>query len=133
MSLRKILLQENTLYDYLGYYPDEEEVLWDFVGGNREFENNKIDPPKKMKVNDLYHSLKVVGGYERYADSVGEMEEESRKHIIDMRKNIESYVNDPIIIFDDELIDGYHRLVAFYLEGVEYCYVLDLQTMDGIV
>lgn len=132
MTLKHYILEESshkTLYDYLGYYPDDDEVLWEFVSPY-QFKNDKIDSPKEMNIEELYNNLNVVGGYEKYKDSVKGIEKESKIKIKDIRKNIREYIDDPIIIMEDELIDGYHRLVAFYLENIDKIKVLDISTME---
>ena len=135
MSLLNILkesVDNKSLLDYLGYYPDDDEVIWEYIS-ECDFKNEHIEPPKKMNVSELYHSLNVAGGYEKYKYSIKDMDSESKQKIEDMRKNITEYADDPIIIFDDELLDGYHRLYAMFKEEIEWVNVLDIQTIDSVL
>ena len=99
----------NNIYD--GDYPDEDELIWNFVG------NQDFDVPftvKTLSADTLKHMLLDTYG-------VDELKDLFRKMQPDQKATIEYYKDDPslsnhiIIVNKNIIVDGNHRALAAVL------------------
>jgi GNAT superfamily N-acetyltransferase len=99
----------NNIYD--GDYPDEDELIWNFVG------NQDFDVPftvKTLNADTLKYMLLDTYG-------VDELKDLFRKMQPDQKATIEYYKNDPnlsnhiIVVNKNIIVDGNHRALAAVL------------------
>lgn len=133
MGLTKILLLEYdqtigkklidlgeyiTLKELYGNeYPDNDELIWEFVS-RLEFDKTKF---KIIQIDvDEY--------FKEYENEMSNIGYEQKKIIKYYKKNINTILDTVIVVnnFEKQIIDGYHRLAAFYFSGVKKIKALDL-------
>ena len=105
----------NELYD--GEYPDQNELIWEYVTHN-DFNDVKF---KIIEIN-------VNEYFDKFKDEIKHISSEQKRIIKKYQDNINN-IKDSIIVvnsYDHLIIDGYHRLAAFYLSGIEKIKALDL-------
>lgn len=110
---------KTTLYDIFGEFPDEEELIWNYVG-QLDFKTLEF-PIHRVKITDIVDKdfinnfkLNSEGWQKKYV-----------KYIIN---HIDEFKKIPIVVdFDEDIVvDGNHRLMGMYLSGVKYVYVVDI-------
>ena len=123
-SIRRILREEEnemetTLYNIFGEYPDEDELIWNYVG-QLDFKKLKF-PIKRVDIRDLVNK-DFIENFKSNAESW------QKKYVKHITKNIDKFNHIPIIVdFDNNIIiDGNHRLMGMYLSDVKYVYVVDI-------
>ena len=122
-NIRRILREENemetTLYNIFGEYPDEDELIWNYVG-QLDFKKLKF-PIKRVDIRDLVNK-DFIENFKSNAESW------QKKYVKHITKNIDKFNHIPIIVdFDNNIIiDGNHRLMGMYLSDVKYVYVVDI-------
>ena len=120
--------KQTTLDDlYQGEYPDEDELIWNFVS------NQDFDVPftvKTLNANTLKYMLLDTYGVDELKDLFKKMQP-------DQRATIEYYKNDTnlsqhiIVVNKNIIIDGNHRALAAALRGVSInC--IDLSELDNV-
>ncbi len=104
--------------------PDKREILWNFITVN-EYDNNYFET-KKIKVKDIY--LFYNNG--EIEDSLDYAKKEQIETIKYYEDNIDKYLNDYFVVnvLDKILIDGYHKLVAFFNKEVATINVVDISS-----
>ena len=112
---------------YGGDYPDEDELIWNFVG------NQDFDVPftvKTLNADTLKHMLLDTYG-------VDELKDLFRKMQPDQKATIEYYKNDPnlsnhiIIVNKNIIVDGNHRALAAVLANKNIkCVDVSEETLD---
>jgi hypothetical protein len=121
--MKYIKLFENhnkiKLSDLYNEHPHQDELIWEFVTedefDSKHFETSVCNPQiifEQWGIKDMYEE----------ADEV-------QTELIDNYRNNIAEIKESIIIIDSDsniLIDGYHRIVALYLEGVDKIQCVDL-------
>ena len=103
------------LSDIYDTYPHQDEMIWNFISPN-EFDNEKF-PVEVRNPIEIFNKKNING------ESIKDQLENATPDQIDLinhyRKNIDSTKDSYLIMSDDILVDGYHRLSALALEGVD--------------
>jgi len=121
--MKYIKLFENhnkiNLSDLYSEYPHQKELIWEFVTED-EFENELFDITN-CDIKSIFEDWRIK-------DMYGESDHIQTDLIKHYRNDIEETKKSIIIIDSDSkiLIDGYHRIVALYLEGVDKIQCVDL-------
>ena len=107
------------LSDLFNEYPHQQELIWEFVTPE-EFENELFDITY-CDVKSIFEEWGIKDMYEESEEIQTDLINQYRQDIEETKKSI-------IIIDSDSkiLIDGYHRIVALYLEGVDKIQCVDL-------
>jgi len=110
---------ETTLYDVYDEYPDEDELIWNYVG-EIDFENLRF-PINRIKIHKIVDN-NFLNSFKKNSDS---WQKKYVKHIVN---NINKFKDIPVIVdFDNKIIvDGNHRLIGMYLSGLKYVNVIDI-------
>ncbi len=82
---------------------------------NQFFEDSNLATPIKFKIIKI--PLDKIQNTINYLDK--ERGVEYAKQMIGIKK-------EPIIIWNNKLLDGYHRIAASYIENIKYIYAIDL-------
>lgn len=105
------------LIDIFEDYPDEDEMIWNFIGTN-DFEEE--DFHVKEENIAIYATNEFISRYNKYAQPW-------QKALVDeKRDNIEEVKDIPIVVHQDIVIDGNHRLMAMYLAGIKKINVIEV-------
>ena len=101
----------NSIYGDLNDIP-EDELLYHLIDpelGNIEMNIIQMSLDDMLKIMTDKGDMTVIDAYKKFADK-------EQKNIVNFyRKNKNELEKYPIIIKDNLLVDGYHRLVASYL------------------
>ncbi len=107
----------SDLYD--GDYPDDDEMIWNFVGQmdfDIPFVVNTISPTKlKLYLTSQYHV--------EHIDELFDMMDDDQRGIVDYYCNDSSLPNQIIVIADGRIIDGNHRAMAAALTNKPIKYI----------
>ena len=103
------------LIDIYDDVPDEHELLWSFI--NIQEYNNDDFLCVNVNVMDLYNSIK---------DTIEYITSDQQDIINFYITNPNEIKNQPIIISDDIVVDGNHRIMALYELGIKSINVIDL-------
>lgn len=123
-TIREYLNEQNVLNGYItlkelydNEYPDDNELIWEFVS-KFEFDKTKF---KVIEIN-------VNEYFKKYVDEMENISSEQKNIIKYYAKNINSILDTVIVVnsVDKLIIDGYHRLAAYYFSGIEKIKALDL-------
>jgi tRNA nucleotidyltransferase/poly(A) polymerase len=106
--------------------PDKHEMLWNFITTDEY--NNTYFELKKLSVKDIY--LFYNNG--EIEDSIDNTKEEQLETIKYYEENIEKHLNDYFVIStsDKILIDGYHKIVAFFNKEVATINAVDISSEE---
>ena len=112
----------NQLYD--GNTPDEHELIWQYVG------LDDFDVPfKVIDINpvEIWKSWKPDGEQTMEEVYQAHATKAQKGYIDKIRKQVKAGRRfDPVVVYDNELVDGNHRIAAMALEGVTSAKALDL-------
>lgn len=124
-------VQEVTLNDlYHDNYPDQDELLWNFVGKNDfdiSFTVRKINPL------DLEEIIIDNYGVDELKDLFKKMQPE-QKRLISGYKNDSSLSNQVIVMSGRRILDGHHRALASVLakKPIKFIDVGEEQPKEGV-
>jgi hypothetical protein len=106
--------------------PDKHEMLWNFI--TMDEYNNTYFELKKLSVKDIY--LFYNNG--EIEDSIDNAKEEQLETIKYYEENIEKHLNDYFVVStsDKILIDGYHKIVAFFNKEVATINAVDISSEE---
>jgi len=112
-------INEMKLIDVFGCYPDDTELIWQFIG-QIDFEN--IDFGVATSPIRKFCTPNFISNYDQNA------EKWQRELVSQFITNIDSVKNKPIIVDLDTnvVIDGNHKLMAMYLAGVENIKIINI-------
>lgn len=120
-------LSLNEVYD--GDWPDENEKIWNFVGPDdfdTKFKVVTINPVEWFKNYKPDGTISLEQTYKRFAHKD---QKKYVKRLMTMWNDI--YTQSYVVIDDTELVDGFHRVVAFALLGNTELKAVDLsEPMD---
>lgn len=107
------MTEYKLLADLFEEPPEENELIWNFIDRQEfatgEFAVVTIDPVAwYTKPDPNGQTLKEI--YKSYAT------QEQKKYVQQLRKRVKKLPC--VIICHDVLVDGYHRMIAYALEGV---------------
>lgn len=131
--LREELLDDeylslNEVYD--GDWPEENEKIWDFVSPedfDTKFKVVTINPVEWFKNYKPDGELSLEQTYKQFADK------DQKKYIKKLMASWEQVYNQSYVVIDDtELVDGFHRVVAFALLGHTELKAVDLSEPEDI-
>ncbi len=104
-------------------YPDQDELIWNFIGQS-DFENEKF-PIKVINPVEWFNS-NVVGDITIKEAYLKHSEPWQKKLVKKYQKNIEDVKNTYLVISDDILVDGFHRIVSLALSGITSANAVDI-------
>ncbi len=115
------------LADIYDDWPDDDEILWEFVSA-KEYDNTmfaevKISPSQWCNESYVGDGVSVCDSFEHATKRQKKIVKEYQKEIRDGDD-----IGHLVIIGGEEnrLVDGHHRLIACYEEGVKSVLALDL-------
>lgn len=108
--------------------PDDHEKIWGFIGAGElddEFRVVTLDPMKIYKTWVVDDAGTTIGqAYKEFADR------DQKRYIASLRK--EPWLKDTVIVVSgDDVVDGFHRVVALALNKVTRVSALDLDEPTG--
>jgi len=120
--MKHIKLFENFSEYIIGQYYkidvrnyDEDEMIWNYLS---PIDYNKYEYKcVYVDVNELYETIE---------DTIEYMDGDQENTVGYYETIINDLLNDVIIVDNTEIIDGHHRIVAFYNKGVKKCKALDI-------
>lgn len=115
----------NKIYD--GEIPDDNEIIWDFVGLDDFDKPLSIIEISPVEIwNSLYDDELTI------KEIYNENATKAQKRLVSgFRKMLKKgKIFDPIVISGDTLVDGFHRIAALALEGVESALAVNLEELD---
>jgi hypothetical protein len=103
--------------------PDDEELIWNFVGSgdfDTEFQIRNVNPVEWYKTPDP-NGQTPEEIFTNYATN-------QQKKLVKYNRKIVNKLNATryIVVANDLLVDGWHRMVAFALEGMTEARAVDL-------
>lgn len=105
-----------TLKDFYEEYPDREEMIWNYIG-TYDYENQEFEI---VNINPLdYYEKTLKDQYEHATEDQIELVEYYRK-----MPNLKDTI---VVVCGEDVVDGYHRLVALALEGITSVKAINLE------
>lgn len=118
MRIDEVVGQKVTLMDvYGGEYPHESELIWEYISP-MDMEDELFTIQKEDIENLNYKRL--IDAYKKAAPEQQELVEYYRN------EGLEEAKNSIIVVAQDEIIDGHHRIVALVKEGIKYVNTIDI-------
>lgn len=107
------------LIDVFGDYPDENEIIWNYVG-QLDFDHAAYEVVQ-MDINQII-TPEFIENFEYNA------EKWQRRLVNDLVKNIDEVKDSPIVYdpINKIVVDGNHKLMAMYLAGVKTVNIIDI-------
>lgn len=109
--------EKMTLKEIMGGVPDSNELIWEYIG------SDDLDTPLPVKTGlvKTYCTREFISNYKDTATK-------EQQAIVDRyRRNINDTKNLPIVVSgDDMVIDGFHKLMAMYLEKIKDVKFVDI-------
>ncbi len=105
------------LIDIFESYPDEDELIWQFIG-ELDFENE--DFPVQIDDINKYATPQFIKNFNKRALPWQKALVDDKKEDIDSIKDI------PVIVHEDIIVDGNHRLMALYLANAQLIKIIKL-------
>ena len=116
----------NQLYD--GDWPDENELLWNYVGPD---DMDMDFPVVTINPVEIFKNFKPDGVTPMWEVFKDHATKAQKRLVTSMRKKAASIAqSEPIVVFDDELVDGFHRVAAMALEGITSAKAVNLMADD---
>lgn len=121
-------LSLNEVYD--GDWPNENEKIWNFVSPedfDTKFKVVTINPVEWFKNYKPDGELSLEQTFKQFADK------DQKKYVRKLMASWEQVYNQSYVVIDDtELVDGFHRVVAFALLGNTELKAVDLSEPSDI-
>jgi hypothetical protein len=97
------------LADLYDEYPDQDEMLWNFIGQS-DFENEEFEVSEESIT--IYATPEFIQRFNTKAQPW------QKEVVQDYQNDIDTIKDNPIIVHQDIVVDGNHRLMAMYLAGI---------------
>lgn len=113
---------------YTEGYPDRDEGIWNHIG-QKDFKDALF---KIRTINPVEWFTKVFNGSQTPKEVFEDHAEKWQKQLVKRYRKIakELNANRFIVVDGDILVDGWHRMVAFALEGITEARAVDLTLFD---
>ena len=109
------------LDDFYGNnYPDEDEMIWNFIG---ESDYEDTDFAVTFVPVQKYVTQSFIENFNTNATP-------EQKSLVDEYREDPSLKDTIVIVAGDILVDGHHRMMALYLQGIPKVKAIDLYGED---